>query len=143
MSMNNPSSTPAGYMTPEQIQQMYHYSGNLTAGGMRDKEITSPWQGVRMMADALAGRSMRNQAGQQQKGGINDYTQRLEQSPGSPMGGGNIPSTPPPAQGTPTPPQSIQPQPTRPPMMPNSAGSPMQGQNPMLAALMTQPPAMG
>lgn len=63
-----PQNMPPGYLPPDQVKQMYDYSQGLTKGGMRDDTITSPWQGARMMADALAGRSMRNQAGQAQAG---------------------------------------------------------------------------
>lgn len=57
-------STPSGYASPEQLASVQQYAALLSKGGMRDKEITSPWQGVRMMADALSGGMMRNQAGQ-------------------------------------------------------------------------------
>ncbi len=56
--------TPSGYASPEQLASVQQYAALLSKGGMRDKEITSPWQGVRMMADALSGGIMRNQAGQ-------------------------------------------------------------------------------
>ncbi len=113
------SSTPAGYMTPAQIEQMYGYSGALTQGATRDKEITSPWQGVRMMADALAMNKMRGGAGQQQMQGIQDYTHRLEQAPGQPLPAMAPPPAPPQMQ------PSLPAQPIRPP--PPMSGTPVPG----------------
>lgn len=169
----NSGSTPSGYMTPEQINQMYQYSGALTKGGMRDEEITSPWQGARMMADALAGRSMRNQAGaaQQQNSGLlgNLQTQAAMQSqPGGP-GPSMTPGTPPQMQPpplqhpiTPTPPVRPPPAPMSGAPIPGLSGSVPSGMpggmpggpggmvggmqpppNPMMQALMSQPPGQG
>lgn len=60
--------TPSGYATPDQLASVQQYANLLMKGGQRDKEITSPWQGLRMMADTLSGNIMRNRAGQQQMG---------------------------------------------------------------------------
>jgi len=110
-------STPQGYMTPDQIKQMQGYAADLTAGGMRDKEITSPWQGVRMLADALAGRSMRNQFGQAQQQGYNSAagTVANQRAPGSFS------------------------QPV--PYMNSPMGASASSVNPMMGALMSQPPS--
>jgi len=61
--------TPTGYATPDQLASVRQYADLLTKGGMRDQQITSPWQGVRMLADTLAGTHLRNQAAQQQMQG--------------------------------------------------------------------------
>lgn len=159
---------PTGYMTPEQIAQMYQQSSALSKGGQRDDTITSPWQGARMMADALAGRSMRNQAGAAQQKNLNlDTTTRMMQPPPLSVPPSATPGTPPQMQAppvTPTPP--VRPPPMNAPMgasppvpglqgsvPPSMPGGPpgappgmvggMQPQNPMMAALMSQPPGMG
>ena len=109
-------STPEGYMTPDQIKQMQGYAGSLTAGGLRDKEITSPWQGVRMLADTLAGRSMRNQFGQAQMQNLgNDANLRTSQPPAGSFS-----------------------QPV--PYMSSPMGASASAMNPMMSALMTPPP---
>ncbi len=59
-------STPSGYATPEQLASVQQYANLLLKGGQRDQPITHPLQGLRMMADTLAGRHLQNQAGQQQ-----------------------------------------------------------------------------
>lgn len=158
---------PTGYMTPDQIAQMYQQSSALSKGGQRDAEITSPWQGARMMADALAGRSMRNQAGAAQAQntfGAGRQTAAIQPPGGAPQAPmlPSIAPTPPSATpgsfGTPTPPIP-QPRPimgtgspvanagitgSGMPGAPMSGGIPQQqgGINPMMAALMSQPPAM-
>jgi hypothetical protein len=158
---SNSTSTPAGYMTPEQVEQMYGYGGRLTKGATRDETITSPWQGLRMMADALSMNKVKNQAGQQQMGGINDYTHRLEPAPNTPPQGAtapppplpSVPSTPTPTQTAPIPAPPIRPpapitgapvmglQGSVPSAMPGGMpGAPI---DPMMSALMTPPPGMG
>jgi hypothetical protein len=122
MPMPDPNSgyanIPPGYVAPDLASQQYDYSKNLTAGGMRDKPISSPWQGVRMMADALSGGYARNQAGQQQAGNTfgagNDIASVPR--PGQPTSLAPPPSATPSPMGTPTPPQSI-PSPTPSPQM--------------------------
>lgn len=112
-----------GYQDPTKINQMYGYAGGLTKGGMRDEPITSPWQGVRMMSDALGGNLMRNQAGhlaQQNRNMDASGTMGVAQPPGMP------PSQSPGSFGTPTPPQQMThptPMPTPPPSPPPQMGS--------------------
>lgn len=141
------NSTPPGYMTPDQIKQMYAYSGDLTKGGMRDDTITSPWQGIRMMSDALAGRSMRNQAGGQQQ-----QNTRLLGNAQTNVEGSTFPQIQPPQQPiTPTPP--VRPPPpmnSAPPIrgLQGSVPSGMPGGMPggpidPMQALMMQPPGQG
>ncbi len=180
MDMLSPASAPGvpqGYIPPDQISQMYDYAGNLTKGGQRDAPISSPWQGARMMADALAGRSMRNQAGGAQAGNTFGAGAQIAQT----QGAGAPPSppppgSPPPMQGTPAPPSSIHPQPQmgggspvqglggsvpsgmpggmpggpggmmggmQPPPFSSMAGMGGQPPNPMMQALMSQPPGQG
>src|ERR1700692_3381679 len=83
MALEDYLSTPSGYATPDQLASVRQYADLLMKGGQRDQPITSPWQGVGMMADTLAGKSAMGQAGQQQMAGIQNYTNRLEQAPGS------------------------------------------------------------
>lgn len=167
------ASTPPGYQTPQQVQQMYDQSAAYTKGGMRDSTITSPWQGARMMADALSGNVMRNRAGQSQMGNntLDAQTRGMQSPSGMPQGQPSMaPSQTPGSFGTPTPPM-----PPPPPQMgggapvpspgitgsgmpgqPMSAGiqpqmggmggnpgMPQGGQNPMMSALMSKPPGMG
>lgn len=91
------SATPAQlaeaqqYTTPDQLTSMQQYAHLLMRGGQRDQPITSPWQGARMMADALSGNVMRNRAGQQQMSnlGLDAQTRGMQTLPGSqpgPMG---------------------------------------------------------
>lgn len=150
MASQDIGSTTSGYMTPDQIAQMQQYSSDLTKGGMRDKEITSPWQGVRMMADALSGNIMRNRAGQQQQQNtrlLGDAQSGVEGSTFPPLGQSQLQPQQP---ITPTPP-------VRPP--PSMSGSPvpgLQGSVPSgmpggmpsapvdpMQALMMQPPGQG
>ncbi len=148
----NNASTPQGYMTPAQVEQMYGYTGALQKGATRDDTITSPWQGLRMMADALSMNKMRSQAGQQQMGGINDYTHRLEQARNTPPQP-STPGSPPPTQMAPPPPPSTRPlapmtgapimglQGSAPSATPGGVpGAPI---DPMMQALMSQPPGQG
>lgn len=119
LGMSDFGSTPEGYMTPDQIKQMQTYAGNLTAGGQRDSTITSPWQGVRMLADTLAGRSMRNQFGQAQKQGMGSAADTISSQPAP--GSFNQPV----------------------PYMGSPMGASASSMNPMMSALMTQPPTYG
>ncbi len=93
MALEDFLSTPSGYATPEQLAMAQHlqglvqqsapppqsqytmpdqlasqrqYADLLRKGATRDEPMTSPWQGARMMADALSGNIMSNRAGQQQ-----------------------------------------------------------------------------
>lgn len=154
------ASTPPGYQTPQQVQQMYDQSAAYTKGGMRDAPITSPWQGARMMADALSGNVMRNRAGQQQMGGLNSGASQqlgMAQPPGAPQGQPSMaPSQTPGSFSTPTPPASQPPithptpMPTPPLQMgggspvpsPGITGSGMPGQ-PMSAGIQPQMGGMG
>lgn len=84
-----PQYTPPNYMPPDQLALQKEYAAALMKGGQRDKEITSPWQGVRMMADTLAGRHLQNQAGQQQASNTFGAGQEVASAPraGAPQGG--------------------------------------------------------
>lgn len=77
--------TPSGYATPDQLSQVQQYANALMKGGQRDQPITSPWQGVRMMADTLSGNIMRNRMGQQQMAnlGLDAQTRGVQPPPGS------------------------------------------------------------
>jgi hypothetical protein len=75
--------TPSNYATPDQLASVRQYADLLTKGGQRDQQITSPWQGVRMLADALSGNVLRNQAGQQQMQGYGSAADAVSsQAPG-------------------------------------------------------------
>ncbi len=175
MSMLDNGSVPPGYVDPQQIQQRLLYQHRLAQGATRDEPMTSPWQGARMMADALAMNRVGNQAGgaQQQNqrllGNVNTDATLQSQPPGAgtPTPPIRSPMPPPQAQSMapPPPPMTGAPpvgmsgsipaaQPGGPPSAPPGLTSGMQlpglaglggmggGQppNPMMQALMTQPP---
>lgn len=161
--MNSTAQGYQGYQDPNLVNQTYGYAGELTKGGLRDKEITSPWQGVRMMADALSGGMMRNRAGQMGQGNRNldaSGVMGAAQPPGGPAPQSPLSVNPPPSQpssspgsfGTPTPPVP-KPAPIMSPAppiaglggsVPNAmpGGVPHAPVDPM-QALMMQPPGQG
>ncbi len=162
-----------GYQDPNLINQTFGYAGGLTKGGLRDEPITSPWQGARMMADALAGGMMRNRAGQIGQGNRNQDASGLMGAvphlPGQPISQAPFSANPPPSGGLDTPPMAGTPPvpglagsvpsgaPGGPPGPPGGLTGGMQlpplarmggmggGQPPdsMMQALMSQPPGMG
>jgi hypothetical protein len=104
-------STPAGYATQDQINQGYALGKNQTAAGHRDAPITSPWQGVRMMADTLSGANAMHQTGAAQTdprfAGTGDVVPHTvpNQPPGSPPG--MLGTPPPPTASLPPPPGAM------------------------------------
>jgi hypothetical protein len=135
------SSTPAGYATPDQLAQANMLTQQVNKGAHRDAPITSPWQGARMMADALTGQKMMQHNSQQEMASRGyDNPQSLQgpggapsqMPPGSPPG--MLGQQPPPNTAMPPPPPPSSPQaggaaggmPMPQPRPPSAPGMPMQ-----------------
>jgi hypothetical protein len=132
-------STPEGYATQDQIGSANTLGQNLLKGGQRDDTITSPWQGVRMMADTLAGGNALQKAGGAQMNlntrAAQDVTQHAPaNSPMPPQPGTPPQMQPPPAQpapismGPPPTPMGQLPTPPKPPMAPPNFAGPAPNQ---------------
>ena len=161
------NSTPPGYQTPEQSRSVYGYGNALLENSTKDQPITSFWQGPERMAHALFGNIARNQAGKLDR--ASDVYDASRSAPKDPFVGGQpsvpavnlSPSTTSGSFGTQTPPiRPPAPINASPPVanlqgsvpsgmpggVPGGPGgmvSGMQPPNPMMQALMMQPPGQG
>jgi len=73
--------TPSGYATPEQIKSMYEYSKYLGQGEAQQPVITSKWQGVSNIVNALMGGWLSNRANASQRGSTQYDAHGLPQAP--------------------------------------------------------------
>jgi hypothetical protein len=134
------SSTPAGYASPDQLAQANLLTQQVNKGAHRDAPITSPWQGARMMADALTGQKMMQHNSQQEMASRGYDNPQSLQGPGgaSPQ---MPPGSPPGMLGQQPPPNTAMPPPPPPAPSPQAGGMPMpQPRPPGAPGMGMQPP---